>query len=456
MTHPPKKLALLISLIGAGVSPYALARTEVRVVGVAASALDSVLTEPAATALDRTRWSPGLVWRTEEGTAGVALPLRSADEDRGPGEAPSGLAPLADAPLQAQVSQPAAAIADEPKPKAPGRLHKLRALVQVFATKRQPAPGITPIDAAAMARSARLPMPSAGVEAAALASLDAAPAPSHTDRLLQSLAAILMDDVSALDCEVALSTLADRFPAALVLAPAVDSPAPSAGQAQPIVAPAAQRIERREIVVAPQSSKVLGTLEAILSSERDEVGAIRNQASESIVSTQAGKVLATLENVAAAQRVVEDGAARRARKHAAIRARAQAVAAAAVVESARHATLQLDIDLTQPPVRQSRRSPLGGERLAINEQTLDGVRGGFVADGLNISFGIERAVYINGSLVTTTSLNISELGRLSAGRGSVALDAGTIGLIQSGSGNSVSTGNALAPACDRSPESAKP
>ncbi|MBC8058075.1 MAG: hypothetical protein H7Y61_16000, partial [Rhizobiales bacterium] len=66
------------------------------------------------------------------------------------------------------------------------------------------------------------------------------------------------------------------------------------------------------------------------------------------------------------------------------------------------------------------------------------VRGGFSIDGLNISFGIERAVYVNGALVTTTSLNISDLGRITAGRGTTVFDAGTIGLVQSGAGNVVS------------------
>ena len=40
--------------------------------------------------------------------------------------------------------------------------------------------------------------------------------------------------------------------------------------------------------------------------------------------------------------------------------------------------------------------------------------------------------------MTTTSLNVSDLGRITAGRGTTAFDAGTIGLIQSGAGNVVS------------------
>ena len=78
--------------------------------------------------------------------------------------------------------------------------------------------------------------------------------------------------------------------------------------------------------------------------------------------------------------------------------------------------------------------------MAISETSLDRVRGGFSGDGLNISFGIERAVYINGALVTTTTLNVSDLGRITAGRATAALDIGTIALIQNGAGNSVAAG----------------
>ena len=94
--------------------------------------------------------------------------------------------------------------------------------------------------------------------------------------------------------------------------------------------------------------------------------------------------------------------------------------------------------------RKVRPSPFGTELVAVSELALDGVRGGFVSDNLSISFGIERAVYINGALVTTTSLNLSDLGRLTAGRGTTVMDTGTLGLVQSGAGNSVSTGAFLA------------
>jgi hypothetical protein len=93
-----------------------------------------------------------------------------------------------------------------------------------------------------------------------------------------------------------------------------------------------------------------------------------------------------------------------------------------------------------------RASPFGSTRLAMNEGALDQVRGGFTSDnGLRVSFGIERAVYINGSLVTTTSLNVSDLGAISAGRGTTDLSAaGSVAIIQSGTGNTFLPGTLAA------------
>ena len=91
-------------------------------------------------------------------------------------------------------------------------------------------------------------------------------------------------------------------------------------------------------------------------------------------------------------------------------------------------------------VQAARVNPFGGERLAVRDNALDRVRGGFVTNNLNIAFGIERAVYINGSLVTTTSLNISDTGRVTSSVDSKALTPGSLALIQSGAGNSVAGG----------------
>ncbi|HQR72618.1 MAG TPA: hypothetical protein PLE54_18605 [Burkholderiaceae bacterium] len=91
-------------------------------------------------------------------------------------------------------------------------------------------------------------------------------------------------------------------------------------------------------------------------------------------------------------------------------------------------------------------SALGGDVVALNSDKLDEVRGGFVTDGgLKISFGIERAVYLNGTLVTTTSLNIADLSKISGGQAQVTSNgAGSLALIQSGSGNLFAPGSVSA------------
>jgi len=83
------------------------------------------------------------------------------------------------------------------------------------------------------------------------------------------------------------------------------------------------------------------------------------------------------------------------------------------------------------------RAPWGGKTVALDSSRLEGIRGGFVTDtGLKLSFGIERAIYINGTLVTTTSLNVSDLSQLSAGQAAaVTVNGGALAVVQSGVGN---------------------
>ena len=48
--------------------------------------------------------------------------------------------------------------------------------------------------------------------------------------------------------------------------------------------------------------------------------------------------------------------------------------------------------------------------LAASDQTLDKLRGGFdLGTGLMVSFGISRAVYVNGQLITSTTFRVSDL-----------------------------------------------
>ena len=90
-------------------------------------------------------------------------------------------------------------------------------------------------------------------------------------------------------------------------------------------------------------------------------------------------------------------------------------------------------------------SPGAGESLlfagvtVLDDAVMDGLRGGFeTPGGLMLSFGIERLVYINGELLSTTSLNVADLGTLVGGSAEAAkaLTVGsTVGLIQNGPNN---------------------
>lgn len=91
------------------------------------------------------------------------------------------------------------------------------------------------------------------------------------------------------------------------------------------------------------------------------------------------------------------------------------------------------------------RHPLGERLAALDSGSLDEIRGGFELDGsgLKFSFGIERAVFINGELITSTTLNLKDL-KLAVGTGSTPATlppgtAGSLGIIQNGAGNNIST-----------------
>ena len=88
----------------------------------------------------------------------------------------------------------------------------------------------------------------------------------------------------------------------------------------------------------------------------------------------------------------------------------------------------------ETPSRSSGSSLLTLAAAPLGDEVLSQVRGGFVTDtGLKISFGIERAVYINGDLVTTTRLSTPDLSATTGGRSSDP--AGTLALVQNGAGN---------------------
>ena len=471
MKYQPTQLALLISLIGIGVSPCTWARVDDRATDGMQTQMGAALDESAAAILQRSAQTADSVWHPYAGPLdldlreGGALVLLGARDEWAPGET----ADATEWPLLRRRSEPVEAAAATPAPPlaAPaqaqhlpdpprqiGREHAaetwgVRVLVPVATVKRLAKffawsgdPGLE--------RSARLELepsaPSPRLQGRATvrvnevtpASTDAATASVRADRLLEDLAAILRDGSESVQAAAPTEIAEFAIPAAGVDAAAnVDAAAAAAAAAAAFAREAtAPRVERREIAVETQSSKVLQSLGAILSDERDEVGAIRLDPDRAIVTTHGGKVLEMLQDVTSAQREPEDGPTKRARKLAAAAAKAQAQAAAAAVPP----TPGESAELTAAAAAASGPSPFGDQEVAISETSLDRVRGGFSGDGLNISFGIERAVYINGALVTTTTLNVSDLGRITAGRATAALDIGTIALIQNGAGNSVAAG----------------
>ncbi|MGN6329678.1 MAG: hypothetical protein ACTHL5_12155 [Rhodanobacter sp.] len=79
---------------------------------------------------------------------------------------------------------------------------------------------------------------------------------------------------------------------------------------------------------------------------------------------------------------------------------------------------------------------------ASNAQ-LDAMRGGFDnGNGLLASFGIDRVVYVNGSLAARTSVSIPDIGHMTAAQArALAAFDGVVAVVQGGQGNTA----ALAP-----------
>lgn len=89
---------------------------------------------------------------------------------------------------------------------------------------------------------------------------------------------------------------------------------------------------------------------------------------------------------------------------------------------------------------------------AVSEDQLDDMRGGFdvpSAAGLRIAFGIDRAVYINGDLVASVSVNIPDVARMTAAQAQqLANVVNTVNVVQNGPNNvappDIATGAATA------------
>jgi hypothetical protein len=315
----------------------------------------------APTALDLTRWTQGLAWRPVEGAPefnavlDVRLKSNRADVDWAPGETstdpaqvpttaspadtsspgehpaihaepywvPSEVSSDRARPARTEIRyvigdaqlKPSAEVRSNPRSKARiGRIHPLSltlgpksktvapirnaAGVSQSVTAQTKAVRAT-AGAVAAATSTTAEQHLAVVQcpaAAATVSPFDAQASVHADRLMQILAGILREDETDLARDRLLSTIATRFPAAF---DAPLSPAANAPRALLRRGTAEQRIQRREIVVASQSNRVLRSLETIATSKRQKTTA--PVPDEVVVATQAEKVLATLLDLSVAR-----------------------------------------------------------------------------------------------------------------------------------------------------------
>ncbi|HEY5851889.1 MAG TPA: hypothetical protein VIT62_14130 [Lysobacter sp.] len=80
--------------------------------------------------------------------------------------------------------------------------------------------------------------------------------------------------------------------------------------------------------------------------------------------------------------------------------------------------------------------PLGVEWVAIDPALLEDMRGGFqTAGGVSLSFGIERAVFVNGELLASTRVNIPDIARMTQAQAQELADFNQGQVIQVGEGN---------------------
>ena len=77
--------------------------------------------------------------------------------------------------------------------------------------------------------------------------------------------------------------------------------------------------------------------------------------------------------------------------------------------------------------------------MAVSDDELESQRGGFdIGAGLLVSFGITRAVFINGELATQTTLNFGQLDKITAGQAAeLGRQLSALNLVQNGPGNTV-------------------
>lgn len=84
--------------------------------------------------------------------------------------------------------------------------------------------------------------------------------------------------------------------------------------------------------------------------------------------------------------------------------------------------------------------------LAVGDTTLSEMRGGFaLGDGLMVTLGITRALYINGALVTETRLHLNPAEQLSSAQAAqLGQQLQSLSLVQNGPGNMFQAGGTQA------------
>lgn len=74
----------------------------------------------------------------------------------------------------------------------------------------------------------------------------------------------------------------------------------------------------------------------------------------------------------------------------------------------------------------------------VDPALLEAQRGGFVMpSGLQVSFGFERTVHVNGALVSALRVRVVDVGRISAGEAAQLATLGRAQQVQIGAGNAV-------------------
>lgn len=324
-------------------------------------------------------------------------------------------------------------------------------------------------EVAAPIEVSRHPAGAQGAGEAAPAATLSAPA-TDLDRTLASLAEVLG---ASIDTQAA----GDETPAIRASAVAADAPSASAADRLATTADArgfriaegdaaahrdwlVRLMQAHDIEVASHADIVLIDLGSIrFDLKPGDLGLSSSLGAQPVVATEEDKVLQTLAFVRSSSDQSRDEAnARRSGRKAGAAARPDSAGPAAAAAS--EADKVLDVlalvrgsadaahagDAQPHDGDRHSRSPLGDELVAVRTDKLEEVRGGFVTDGgLKVSFGIERAVYINGDLVATTTLNVGDLSRTAATGTAPAANAaaqaatGTLALIQTGPGNSFTT-----------------